>query len=244
MSENKTLTKTSLSEIMGRSRETTVNHPYGPVVVTFLFFCLQSTMFVCGSFFIISDTLWAQILYKVLSFFMNVMMGLFVMGRTRYFTLLNEEKEPAIVNLFLGFRKKPDRVLLAACIFEGIYFFTTLPAYIYSFYYPLTTDDMLHTSIAFSLLLLGYMVGFFCTIPFFALYYVLGDFINLSFPKAVRFALWLMKGNTFRYIGLVIRLIPFEILGWLSLGLGFLWISPLIQSAYAHFYLDLVKQKQ
>ena len=175
---------------------------------------------------------------------MNVMMGIFVMGRIRYFTLLNEEKEPGIVTLFLGFRKKPDRVLLAACIFEGINFIATLPAYIYSFYYPLTMDDMVHTAIAFGLLILGYLVGFICTVPFFALFYVLGDFVNLPFPKAVRFALWLMKGNFFRYIGLEIRLIPFEILGWLSLGLGFLWISPFMQSAYAHFYLDLVKQKQ
>lgn len=242
--DSKTFQKTPLSEIRARSRETTVNHPYAPVIVTFLFFCIQCTIFVCSSFFAISDALWAQLLYKVLSFFMSVMMGLFVMGRTRYFALLCEEKEPGILNLFLGFRSKPDRVLLAACIFEGIYFITTLPAYIYSFFHPLSIDDVYHTSIAFGLLFLGYAAGFFITIPFEMLYYVLGDFINMPFKKAVRFSLWLMKGNYMRFLGLTISLIPFEILGWLSLGIGFLWISPLIQSAYAHFYLDLVKQKQ
>ena len=241
---SETVRKTPLSEIMARSRETTVNHPYGPVIVTLLFFCIQCTMFFCSSTFAISEALWAQVMYKVLSFFVNVMMGLFVMGRARYFTLLCEEKDPTIVNLFLGFRNKPDRVLLATCIFEGIYFVCTLPAYIYSFYYPLSTEDMYHTTIAFGLLLAGNVLGFLITIPFEMLYYVLGDFINLPFKKAVRFALWLMKGNYMRYIGLYISLLPFVLLGWLSLGLGFLWISPLIQSAYAHFYLDLVKQKQ
>ena len=244
MSDAKTTQKTPLSEIRGLARETVVNHPYAPVVVTLLYFAMQFTMFVCSGFFAISNALWAQILYKVLGFFMNVMMGLFVMGRTRYFTLLCEEKSPAIMNLFFGFRKKPDRVLLAACIFEGIYLITTLPAYIYSYFYPLSMDDWYHTSIAFAMLFAGYAIGFFCTLPFVMLYYVLGDFVNMPLGKAIRFSLWLMKGNYLRFIGLILSLLPFEILGWISLGIGFVWISPLLQSAYAHFYLDLVKQKQ
>ena len=176
------------------------------------------------------------------------MLGLFVAGRIRYFTLLSEEKEASILSLFSAFRKGPDRVLKASLILQGIPFLCTLPGFVYSVFVPIsleyTPDNAKNAAIALSMVAVGTVASYLISIPFMPLYYILGDYVNMPLSKAVRMSFWLMKGNYFRYIGLCISLLPFFVLGFISFGVGFIWISPFIQSSYAHFYLDLISQKQ
>ena len=248
MSENCVNAKTPLSDIRGKARETILENPYAPVIITFLYFLVKFSMTACFSTVFIPEALWAEILLKTISFLVNVMLGLLVAGRVRYFTLLSEGKNATVAALFSAFRKGPDRVLAGAFILELITLLCTLPGYIYSIFYPVsfstTTENVTRALITLSLIVGGFLVSFLIRIPFMPLYYVLGDYVNMPLSKAIRMSFWLMKGNAGRYISLCISILPLLLLGYLSLGIGFLWISPLIQSSYAHFYLDLVLQKQ
>ncbi|MBR4581635.1 MAG: DUF975 family protein [Lachnospiraceae bacterium] len=240
--------KTSLSDIRGLARETILDNPYAPVLITLIYFVFKFGFSMCFGGILLSDALWAQVVLKCISFIVNVMLGLLIAGRIRYFTLLCEDKNPFFGDLFSAFRKGPDRVLKASFVIQGIWFLCSLPGFIYSAFYPVgfdnTPENLKHTTITLILILLGYLIAYLVTVPFMPLYYILGDYVNMPLSKAIRMSYWLMKGNYFRYIGLCISMIPLIILCILSFGITLLWISPFIQSTFAHFYLDLVNQKQ
>ena len=248
MSETTAMNKKRLSEIRGLARETILNNPYAPVLITLVYYVVKFSVTMCFSGVLLSDAIWAQILLKCISFVINIMLGLLVAGRIRYFTLLSEDKPAGFGALFSAFRKGPDRVLKASFLLQGIWFLCSLPGFIYSAFYPVTLDaspeDMPHMIITISLLLAGYLAAYLITVPFMPLYYILGDYVNMPLSKAIRMSFWLMKGNFFRYVLLSISMLPMLLLCFLSLGIAFLWISPFIQSTYAHFYLNLVAEKQ
>ncbi len=234
-----------LSEIRANARETMLENPYSPVVVAFLFFMIKFALTGCSLFFTLGEDLWMQWAAKIGNLLIDVFIGLFVMGRVKYFTVLCEGKEKASINLlFSAFRSGPDRVLFASLFFEGISFVFSIPAFIYSLYYPLSFGKTKEMLIAFAILFAGSLCSFLVYLFFMPLYYVMGDFPNMSFSKSLKMSVWLMKGNHLRYLGLCISLVPLMILGTVSFGIAFFWISPVLQSAYAHFYLDLIKQKQ
>ena len=54
----------------------------------------------------------------------------------------------------------------------------------------------------------------------------------------------LMKGNKLRLFTLLFSFLGIILLGFLSLGVGFLWIFPYIDTTEAFFYLDVVKCDQ
>ena len=239
------MNKTSASEIRARARDTMLNNPYVPVIVTFVFFLISLVLNSCTAFFTLGEELWMIWSAKIAGLIFAVFTGLFSLGRIRYFTVLCENKSEATVGmLFCAFRSYPDRILSASLFLEGIDFVFTLPGFIYSLYYPVSFTQPKHLLIAFGILSAGHLIAFLITAAFMPLYYIMGDFTKISFPKALKMSSWLMKGNYFRYLGLCISLIPLILLGFVSFGIAFLWISPVIQSANAHFYLDLVNQKQ
>lgn len=248
MNDTVSISKTRLSDIRGLARETVLNNPYAPVLVTLVFYVFKFGVSACVGSMLISEAIWAQVILKIISFVVNVMLGLMVAGRIRYFTLLSENENATFASLFSAFRKGPDRIIKASFILQGIYFLCSLPGFVYSVFYPVTTEftpeNNMHMTVAFSLIAAGYLAAFLISVPFMPLYYILGDYVNMPLSKAIRMSFWLMKGNYMRYVGLCISLLPVLFLGILSLGIAFLWISPLIQSTYAHFYLDIVKQKQ
>jgi uncharacterized membrane protein len=53
----------------------------------------------------------------------------------------------------------------------------------------------------------------------------------------------MMDGYKWKYFCLGLRFIGWALLCVLTLGIGFLWLSPYIQVSYAKFYEDLKKNK-
>lgn len=51
----------------------------------------------------------------------------------------------------------------------------------------------------------------------------------------------LMYGHKMDYFLLVLSFLGWDLLGVLTLGIGFLWIAPYQNATYAAFYNDLVK---
>ena len=237
-------TKTRLPIIRGLARNTILEHPYAPVIISLVYFAITGLLYGSAALFSLGEGLVPFILYQIITLLMQVMVCVFDIGRRKYFVELGEKKEAPMLMLFAAFRGNVPTVLGAAFFLMGIRFVLTLPAVILSYVHPISTENLKESAIIVGLMLLGHLFAYLATVPFFPLLYLIGDFKSMPLGKAMRMSLWLMKGNFFRYIGFAISMIPLTLLGYLSFGLGFLWISPLIQSSYAHFYLDLLHQKK
>ncbi len=236
--------KTPLPEIRGLARETILLNTAGPVALTLLLFLIRINLGSVSLLFTASESIGMVWVGEGLSIAINVFLGILLTGRAKYFTALCEHKPASVKMLFSAFRENPGRILACALMLRAIEFVCTLPSFVYTIYFPIKFEASKETFLAYALLFGGYIIFLLCTLAFMPLYYILAEFSNMPASKAIRMSIWLMKGNKTRYLNLMISLIPLWILGYVSLGIGFIWISPIIQSCYAHFYLDLLKQKQ
>ena len=73
--------------------------------------------------------------------------------------------------------------------------------------------------------------------------FVLVDNPELPCYEAIKRSQELMKGNKWRYFLLALSFLGWILLGILSLGIGFFWIIPYIETTTAAFYYDIKAQK-
>lgn len=72
-------------------------------------------------------------------------------------------------------------------------------------------------------------------------FFILTDHPEMEGLVALRNSKVLMKGNRWKLFCLFWRFLGWFLLGVLSLGIGFLWIVPYLQTALAQFYDDVKK---
>lgn len=70
--------------------------------------------------------------------------------------------------------------------------------------------------------------------------YILKDEPELKYNAAIEKSMAMMRGHKFELFCLLLSFIGWVLLCILTLGIGFLWLSPYMHSAMAHFY-DEVK---
>ncbi|KRN98956.1 DUF975 family protein [Companilactobacillus kimchiensis] len=69
-----------------------------------------------------------------------------------------------------------------------------------------------------------------------------GQADNYSLTDYITKSRQLMVGNKWRYFGLQLSFIGWWILGFITLGIGFIWIYPYYKLTMANFYRDLVSK--
>ncbi|MGL5642008.1 MAG: DUF975 family protein [Paraclostridium sp.] len=69
--------------------------------------------------------------------------------------------------------------------------------------------------------------------------YIIIDREDLSTLEAISLSMKMMKGNKWKYFVIELSFIGWGILSILTLGIGFLWLSPYISLTQANFYRDL-----
>jgi uncharacterized membrane protein len=81
----------------------------------------------------------------------------------------------------------------------------------------------------------GIMAGFSYSMTFF----IMAEDPNIKPREAIRKSKAMMYGHRMKLLFLSLRFIGWEILGLLTLGIGFLWIMPYLYVSFAKFYEDI-----
>ncbi len=68
--------------------------------------------------------------------------------------------------------------------------------------------------------------------------YILRDNPDMKFNAAIERSMAMMKGHKFDLFYLHLTFIGWALLSFLTLGIGFLWLTPYAYAAQAHFYED------
>ena len=74
-------------------------------------------------------------------------------------------------------------------------------------------------------------------------YYIMLDFPGYSTRQIMSTSRRIMKGNKGRLFYMVVTLIPYYLLAFLSCGIAMLWISPYMETSLTNFYLDLMHRE-
>lgn len=167
------------------------------------------------------------------------LVSLFVPGIKQIYLNLCTGQTAGLENLFYGFKNKPHRFL-------GLYFIEILIGLVWFIPYfvviaaaSVTDYIPVMTALAVLMYLVG-MIGIIVTM----LHLSQARFILLETPdkkvfNCLKESSEMMSGNKGRLFWLYLSFFGIVLLGWLSLGVGSLWITAYIQCTAAEFYLDL-----
>ena len=88
-------------------------------------------------------------------------------------------------------------------------------------------------------MLLLIIPGIIAAIAYSQTFYILAENDAISSMDALKKSKEMMDGYKWKYFCLGLRFIGWALLCILTLGIGFLWLSPYIQISYAKFYEDI-----
>jgi len=134
------------------------------------------------------------------------------LGFSIFFLAISRNKKPTLETLFYGFNKTAEVIWL----YIVIVFFILL----------------------WSLLLI--IPGIIAAIAYSQSYWILADEHNTLRGVAILdYSKKLMDGNKWKWVCLSFRFLGWSILCILTLGIGFLWLLPYMQTTFAQFYDDI-----
>ena len=84
-----------------------------------------------------------------------------------------------------------------------------------------------------------FIAGIIAAIAYSQTFYILAEDDTIGSMEALRKSKEMMNGYKWKYFCLGLRFIGWALLCVLTVGIGFLWLSPYIQVSYAKFYEDL-----
>lgn len=101
--------------------------------------------------------------------------------------------------------------------------------------------------VAYLLMLIVIMIGFIllivpgiiASLMFSQVYYILAENEDMSAIEAMKESARIMKGNKLRFFILSLSFIGWFILGIITLGIGFLWITPYYTITVTNFYKEI-----
>lgn len=141
-----------------------------------------------------------------------VLSGAFIVGFSSYYLVIAQEGKARLECLFTGFKR----------------FWTSFGAYFLS-----TLFILLWT-------LLFIVPGIVAAFSYAMVYFIVADDEDAGPLEAIRRSKEIMTGNKWKFFCLNCRFIGWGLLAaFFTVGIGFLWLVPYMQTAYAKFYEDV-----
>lgn len=156
-----------------------------------------------------------QIIYQLLGFAVNLLVVPLSVGIIKYFLMFSKSQKPDIVNLFDGYKHSFDNSILASILVN-----------VYTFLWTLL------------LIVPGIIKKYAYSMTFF----IIADEPNISANEAIKKSEAMMKGYKWNYFLLQLSFIGWSLLAIFTCGIGFLWLTPYMQTASSHFYLKVKEE--
>jgi len=173
------------------------------------------------------------------SLVLSTFLGILQTGIAYYFLNISCGRHATHGDLFHGFHVYPDKSIKISLVHVLTETICLLPYQIFllRFLNTQNRNDMLFSLIA---MVIGYILLTPIKLMISQTYFLLLDFPEASVSDIFRTGIRVMKGHKWRLFLLDISFLPLYLLGFLSFGIGLLWINPYVRATYALFFLDLM----
>ena len=145
-------------------------------------------------------------------------------------------------DLIYPFQTMPDHVILLAVRLFLLTLACMLPflggLIIFALFYQLLISRI----IMVLLLIVSFFLILRMTLDYSQIFLLYLDNPYLSCREIMHQSKNLMKGNRIRYFYLLVSFVGIALLGVVSLGIGFLWITPYMSMTEVEFYRDLINE--
>lgn len=187
-----------------------------------------------------TTTVIGSIFYLLISFILQLLAGIFNVGKTQLFFHVACSKKPTLQDIFTGFKNHPDKAILIQFILLLAGILPLLPVTIVLLLYYYTQNIFLIPIIAIALAF-GIIVSCILSLSFAQVYCLMLDFPHYTVRELFTTSMSLMKGHKGQLFYLWVSFLPLYLAGFMTCGIGLLWIIPYINSTSIFFYLDLIR---
>jgi len=153
----------------------------------------------------------AQMVPRVGGLLSFLISGPIMVGLAGFFLTISRKQEPVFSQIFAGFRK--FRVSLGAYLFQCVFVLLWM--------------------------LLLIIPGIVAALSYAMTYYIISENEAVGPLAAIAKSKAMMRGNRWKFFCLGCRFLGWAVLSLLTLGIGFLWLLPYMNTAFAQFYDDL-----
>ncbi|MBR6382177.1 MAG: DUF975 family protein [Lachnospiraceae bacterium] len=206
------------------------------------------SFFVWNYLFLLFDRMFSSALVAkpglaFLSYPLSAALSLFgdmlLAGIAFYFLKLSCGQEYSNADLLYGFWEDAPKTFLIAVCSRGPGILAMIPfSVLFNMYETSRVGELLPWVVVS--FLLGAAASLVFAMGLGLSFFLMLDFPNYSAFETVSLCWKKMSGQKMRFFLLNLRLLPYLLAGFLSLGIGMLWVFPLVQESYAEFYLDLM----
>lgn len=159
-----------------------------------------------------------------------------------YFLDIAQGKKSSVINVYNSFFREgggKSGLALSIAVFQQV---CMLPAYITAYIFDSEKD--IYTYILLGAIILGLILYTIIDIKLMPAYFLVSDVPNLSSARAMLTGLWLSNKQFFRILLLRLSFLPLYLMGFLSCGIGVLYVYPYMMTSDACYYLELCKSKE
>lgn len=240
MENSSTIKPKSIADLKANARGSMLGH-IGPMVSsTAIFSGVSLILAMITTISTEGSNLLTLVMYYVLGIATATVIETLRYGLCTLYLKINCQKSFKLSDLFSAFQEKGGRILPATIIMAALSFLSLLPANLYDFFVLQNkTPDTNSIYISIALIAIGILVYYVLYFIFSMTYYILIDLPSIGSWHALKMSAWLINGHKLRYLGLLLSFIPLHILGFLSCGIGSLFVFPYQFSSSANFYLNL-----
>lgn len=179
-----------------------------------------------------------EIIYFIANLIISLIEVLLVGGVQRIHLLIARKQPVTVKNMFWVIENRPDRFILGGLLLLIIEFVPFAPAALLLYLNPALSKSTYWT-LAAVLLLAGLIAALYLMFCFQLVFILYSDDARINLIEAFCISNKLMKGAKWKMFVLGLSFIGWAMLGLLSMGIGFLWISPYMTQSSVNFYLEL-----
>lgn len=185
------------------------------------------------------------IFYCIMIILSNASYGITSYGYTNVLLQISKREDARVDYLFEGFRgfkrmMKTMWAMLAILLYTG----TWIPMLLLGVFAFFGEEGNVSLTIAFFVLLaISIVVMIVMYFSYAMTYYVMIENPDYSVSQAMKESKTFMKGHKLDLFLLWLSFIGWAILAILTLGIGFLWLSPYVGTTTAHFYRYIAKDE-
>ena len=217
------------SVLKGKARASLLGH-YMPLSSAFLSLAILQYIITAPSGLIQVHPPFGTILYYAVTFAISVFFGIFQVGITGLF-LSNSCHQPVYAGgIFSGFWHEPLKAIQIQLVLSLLLCIPEIVNMVY-----------LYAAAGISIVFLPFVL--YVKTLYSQVFFIMLDFPELSAKECLKRSRRLMKGHKWQYFLLMVSFLPWLMGGFLTCGIGLLYVYPYQKQTYAYFYLELVSLK-
>lgn len=235
--------KRSNGTLKGMARQMLLGHYQVPMIAAILASCIPALALLPFSYLCSrrATNVTEAVTYYLAAFMISLIELLLGCGVKQIHLQLARGQQVRVSDMFRIWKQQPDRILIGGCFYLLLSYIPQIPALIYDLTTPAGsgwTQSAIIFAISSLLTHAGGILGFLLTLPFYLIFWICTDDPDVSVTDAFRRSVRMMRGGKWRLCVMELSFIGWVLLGSLSLGIGFLWITPYMNQTMTNFYLE------